>query len=129
MLLLIMLPGYSHCNVNWKIYYGDGSTYSDQDGSPEEAQKVNCLAIVQTNDVTGHSVEHTTDYYCWFSPYWRGCDIFGLWDYLSQPGVKVVLFGRWVSNEDYKKILQRALKDPDIPKRSAWLPNNQERRE
>jgi len=114
--------------IKWKIYYGDGSTYSNEDGEPELAPKRNVLAVAQCNEVTGHSVEHTTAYYCWFDPYWRGCDQFGLWDYLAEPGTKVVMFGRWVSNKDYTELLTRALQDPDVPRRSAWLPNGKERR-
>lgn len=114
--------------IDWKIYYGDGSTYSSEDGPAEQAPKINCQAVVQNHEVVGHSVEHTTDYYVWFDGFWRGVEIFGLWDYLSQPGSKVVLFGRWVPNDEYREFLNKALNDPEVPKKSAWLPGGVERR-
>lgn len=113
----------------WKIYYSGGETYSNLDGPASAAQKTDVQAVAQTHEEHGHHVEHTTDYYVYYDTgLWRGVDIFGLWDYLAQAGSKVVLFGRWVSNEEYAEIIKRALHDPDLPKRSAWKPNGQERR-
>lgn len=106
--------------MKWKIYYGDNSTYSERDGPPEDAPKRNIIAIAQANEITGHCIERGVDYYCWFG-YWRGCDIFGLFDYLSMPGYKIVLFGRWTTHEEYRDIVKRATEDPDLPPRSAWF--------
>lgn len=110
--------------MQWKIYYGDGSTYSDLDGPPELAPKRDVQAIPHTSGLTGHRVERTNDYYVWTPERggWRGVDQFGLFDYLIEPGVKIVLFGRMLNNEEYRAILAQSSRDPDLPKRSAWMP-------
>ena len=105
----------------WKIYYGDDTELSNLESDPCDVPKTNVQAVVQNHAAHGHHVEHATDYYVYYDDgLWRGVDQFGLWDYLAQPGYKIVLFGRWVSNDQFKEILQRALRDPDVPKRSAW---------
>lgn len=77
----------------WKVYYGDGSTFSDQDGSPELAPALNVQAITCSPEV------------------WMGGDVFGLMDYLSLPGWKRVLFGRMVTNAEYDKAVTLARND------------------
>jgi hypothetical protein len=76
--------------------------------------------IAQVNKLTGRRIERENDYYIWTDHGWRGCDQFGLFDYLIEPGFKVVLFGRSLSNEEYKEVLDRACNDPDLPAKSAW---------
>lgn len=111
--------------MQWKIYYSN-STYSDEDGPPASAPKRDVQAIVVRDDaISGRYIERSNDYYIW-TPHnggWRGVDMFGLFDYLSEPGTKIVLFGRTLMNEAFAKIWQRASKDQDLPAKSAFLPN------
>jgi hypothetical protein len=81
--------------TKWVVYYGDGSTFSDQDGSPEDAPSLNVQAITCEPDGV-----------------WKGGDIFGLFDYLSRPGWKRVLFGRIVTNIEYDSAVMLARNDP-----------------
>ena len=89
------------------IYYSDGSTY---DGEIENTPTRDVQVIVQPCPRTGWAMQHTTDYYVWREDLdeWRGTDIFGLWDYLARDGMKKVLFGRTISNEEYNDVYQRA---------------------
>lgn len=80
--------------MRWIIYYGDGSTYGDQDGAPENAPTRNVQAIT-----------------CEPDGIWKGGDIFGLFDYLLRPGWKRVLFGRAVTNDAYEKAVTIARND------------------
>lgn len=106
--------------VDWRIYYGDGSVYSSNNGGLQIAPKRDVQVVVYTDPEVGRVVLSMRDFY-WLAEYgWDGGDIFGLWDYLSQPGSKVVLFGRAVRTPRYREILSRALIDSDFPKKSAW---------
>lgn len=98
--------------MDWKIYYGDGSTYS---GSLEEAPTRDVQAIVQPCKKTGWALQHTTDYYVWRDDLneWRGTDINGLWDYLTRNGMKKVLFGRTLLDEEYTAIFRQAKAERD----------------
>ena len=77
--------------------------------------------IPHSCELTGFSVEREEHYYVWVGPGWRAVNQFGLYDYLIDPGFKIVLFGRTLSHEEYRAILGKATADPDLPKKSAWL--------
>lgn len=102
--------------MEWQIFYGDGTTFSDEDGGPEEAPARDVQVIVQ--DCKQHISELVTggDYYIWEGR-WRAVDLFGLYDYLIEPGWKVVLFGRMISQDEYSELVHRA----NIVK-TGWLP-------
>jgi hypothetical protein len=114
--------------VRWRIYYGDGSTFDSGQGEPADAPSLNVQAIVQ-RDPSPHGVGRFVihgggqrpnrvplDYYCWDAErgIWLGCDLFGLWDYLSRPGWKRVLFGRTITDDAYQKIITTAGYDKDF---------------
>jgi hypothetical protein len=105
--------------VDYRIYYGDGSTYSDEDGPADQAPKRNVQTIAQRNDLVGRRIERGDNFYVWTDHGWRGCDQFGLYDYLIEPGFKVVLFGRSLPDAEYRAVLGRACKDPGLPAKSA----------
>jgi hypothetical protein len=89
----------------WKIYYGDGSTFSSEDGDPFHAPTSN----VQVVDNDGKLQSGKTAYYWNAETGWNGCDTPGLWDYLLMyRGPKAVLFGRSIRDEDYWEIRKRA---------------------
>jgi hypothetical protein len=108
--------------VEWKIFYGEGATYSDEDGPPELAPKRNVQTIAVANELVGRRIERGNDFYIMTGHGWRGCDQFGLFDYLIEPGAKVVLFGRSLADDEYREVLDRATRDPDLPEKSAFLP-------
>lgn len=106
--------------MNWRIYYGDGSTYSDEDGPPELAPKLDVQIINKCDETPGIDNRGTLrvqqyDFYWWTEEAeWFGGDIFGLWDYMQRPGWKVVLFGRSRSYQRFLQVRQRALSDADF---------------
>lgn len=112
--------------MRWRIYYGDGSTWDAEQGAFDApARNVQMVAVADPDH--GWYLCRSNDYY-WLLPNdtWQGGDIFGLWDYLIEPGAKRVLFGRTVPNEDFQRIFMRACYDPDIPKKTAWRPGERE---
>lgn len=96
--------------MRWIVYYADGSTFSDRDGSAFEAPSVGMQCIVQAADnVKGFSIGHGKDYAYWKENGWNVCDWGGLFDYLMlYRGPKAVLFGRSIRTDDYYRILSRA---------------------
>jgi hypothetical protein len=96
--------------MEWEIYYGDGSTFSNEDGGPQDAPTRNVQVIVQDDPDVSWVMLTTHDYYVWRKDRWFGVDKFGLWDYLASDGWKKVLFGRTLTNAEYKAIYERAKK-------------------
>jgi hypothetical protein len=48
-------------------------------------------------------------------------DKFGLFDYLIEPGFKVVLFGRTLTDDEYRAVWDKVCRDPDLPPKSGKL--------
>lgn len=106
--------------MRWRIYYGDGTTFSSEDGKPELAPALDVQAIVQPERDeygVGRHVLNGRDYYVWLGAEhqdWDTVDLFGLYDYLQRPGWKRVLFGRSIPTATFREIMQRATHDPDF---------------
>lgn len=98
--------------VAWRIYYGDGTTFSNLDGPPEAAPALNVMCVACYDDDNRRRLAHSMDYYfCPDGTRWFGVDIFGLWDYLSRPGLKVVKFGRLIADLQYREVMAKAMQD------------------
>lgn len=106
--------------MDWKILYSDDH-YSDEDGPPENAPKIDVQAIIVRDTLIGRRIEARSDYYIWVPSRggWRGVDTFGLFDYLATPGSKIVLFGRVLSDPDWRSLWTLATQDPDFPIKSS----------
>ncbi len=91
--------------MRFRIYYGDGSTYS---GDPYLAPQTGVQVVAQENRTAPMSGK---DAYYWKPESgWHGCDVLGMWDYLfSYRGPKAILFGREMQrDEDFWSLRQRA---------------------
>lgn len=104
--------------AKWKIFYGDGATFSSDDGDIKDAPATNVQIIVQAHDDTGRYHQSGRDYYVHWEGEWLGVDIFGLFDFLMESGV--VKFGRTVRSERFLEVYRRAEEDEDFPRRSAF---------
>lgn len=110
--------------MKWKIYYGDRTTFTDEDGNPEDAPCRNVQVIAQVSDRVGKYFCRSDDFYIFDESIggWQGVDIAGFYDYLFRPGLKIVKFGRTISNEEWNDILGWAMKEDDyLPPKSGWL--------
>jgi hypothetical protein len=106
----------------WRIYYGDDTTYDDDDGAPWDAPALGVQAIAVPDAAVGRLIWSRYDYY-WWDPdedRWIGGDLFGCWDYLTRPGPRKVIFGRTIPWANHSAIMARAVQDPDLPLKSAW---------
>jgi hypothetical protein len=108
----------------WRVYYGDGSVV-DWRTPLEDVRGEDVIVIVQSDDApgdqyaVGRELLYDADYYCWRDGGWFRCDLYGLFDYLRQSGLKKVLAGRWVPRHAYKAALSAAFYDPDFPVKTA----------
>ena len=94
--------------MKWVIYYGDGSTYSDEDGDPYNAPPNNVQVVVD-----GGKIRFGKDAFYWHPDIgWCATDNAGFWDHmLMYIGPKAVIFGRNIRNEDFWEIKARAKKE------------------
>lgn len=110
--------------IDWKIWYADRSTFTSEDGKPEDAPGLDVQIIVSACERVGRRLLNRHDYY-WFNVEhgeWRGGEIFDLWNYLHRPGIKIPKFGSLMLLEEFNAIYQLAKDDPDFPRKSAMLP-------
>jgi hypothetical protein len=98
---------------DWKIYYGDGAAYSSATGPAELAPKGNVQRIAYYDSDGRRHQCHDRDYYYQDGQRWFGVDLSGLLQYLYEPGLKCVFFGRTIPDENYRRIA--SLADNDLP--------------
>jgi hypothetical protein len=102
--------------LRWRIYYGDGSTFSNEDGSVEQAPSWDIQNIVQIDKNTGRGARHLggneSHYYVYDKneDRWYDVDFTGLIDYLIN-NIKTVKFGRSIDTASYLAIRERAARD------------------
>ena len=100
--------------IDWKIYYGSGATYSNEDGSPESAPCTRVICVAFYDDDNRRKICHQADYYLWDGRRWYSADASGFWQYMQEPGAKVVKFGREIGDLAYRTIMAKALNN-DLP--------------
>lgn len=98
--------------MRWRIYYGDETTFSNREGTPFEAPRVNAQVIAYETPKGKRPFEllDGRSAYCWSGvDGWNACDEAGMWDYLlTYKGPKAILFGRTVRNKVWQAIHHRA---------------------
>ena len=107
--------------IEWAIYYGDGSRFTNEDGSPWDAPRLNVQTIVSPHWHLGYEIQTDSDYYYYDEEanVWFIADTFAIWDVLIRCKHPVILFGRYISTEEYMKIVRRALSE--MPgKKATW---------
>lgn len=124
----------------WRLYYTDGTTYSDADGPWDDAPPRGVAVLVTADPDVGRELD-TGDFYVWWpdAPKPWAVDAAGLWDYLietdhpeahrrlsdlafdtlTDAGVK---FGRSMANPAFRDVYRRARDDDAFDAKSAWLP-------
>lgn len=113
--------------IQWRIYYGDGSTFDNTQGKPWEAPGHDVQLIVQVDEMVGRVVLTMFDWYYWNESEgeWWASDYFGLFDQLLNDrtnSIHSVKAGRNMSNKKYRELIEIALADKDFPVKSAKLP-------
>ena len=96
----------------WRVYYGDGSVFSDAEGSPFDAPRADVQAIAQEKS-PDFEVVHGRDYFYWEPERggWHSSDIFGAFDHLIRAPRQCLLFGRMLSDEAWRALFARVKAD------------------
>jgi len=92
----------------WKIFYDDGSIFSQADGAPWDAPRQGVQAIVQEKDGDYEKIfgrDHF--YYEAERGGWITCDLFGCIDHLMRAPRQCLLFGRQMSDADFRAVMAR----------------------
>ena len=103
--------------MDYKVYYSDGTTYA---GDPFKAPAMDVQIILHADKEHGRRMVTGADYYVWEFESWYPVDQIGMFCYLIRPGVKRVLIGHMIPNEQYGVIRAAAEADTDFPERTAY---------
>lgn len=104
----------------WKIYYENGTTFSNLDGSPWEAPRLGVQVIIyqdinHEDKKVGYSMLSQADYY-YYEPErtdwgWWHCSPQGMMLHLQRAKKPLILFGSMIKTQGYTKIEEKALKE------------------
>jgi len=113
--------------VEWRIYYGDGSTYDEGLLINAPAVNVRCIVVrdpEQGSNSLGRVILTSWDYYLYVPGRgWYGVNgEVDLIDHLLHECPIRVLKGRLLATGKYDEIRKRAIADPDFPRKSAHDP-------
>ena len=91
--------------MDWMIYYGDGSKFSSEDGTPWQAPARDVQVIVKVDPLNKWTRVYGYDYYTWSEKNgWHARDIFGLFDMLCEPYPVAVKFGRTLAPQEWNDL-------------------------
>lgn len=108
--------------MEWIIYYGDGNKFSNIDGDCYDAPRTNVQLIVFKNNQMGWELLSQSDYYYYEGDGHGWCiasDQFNVFDVLIRVHKPIILFGRWLSKEDFQSVVLNMLSDLPSPK-TLW---------
>jgi hypothetical protein len=104
-------------SLQWKIYYGDGTTFSNEDGGPEDAPADNVQVIGQRNSTVGREVLCEKDFYVFEDNTWVAMDDDGMKAYFRRVGL--LKQAETMPTEKFRKLYSLAVVDPELPRKSA----------
>jgi hypothetical protein len=97
--------------VYWKIWYDDHSTFSHEEGPPEEAPTDGILAILEKRRNRTIQIHHGQDYYYWTGENWASGSLAALEKWLRRE-LPLLKFGRWTKDSIFRAVLEEAKKCP-----------------
>lgn len=103
-------------SLSYRIYYTDGSTWDSTQGEPEDAPRYGVQVIVQKHPDPQERPFLTWqgDYYIWKKNQWFPVDRFAFDMYYFVQNGEVGLAGEYTDNDNWKALMDRAMKDPDF---------------
>lgn len=106
------------------IYYGDGTRFTWEDGSPFDAPRINVQLIVvedDKEDKNGWLFQSDAEYYYYDSDIdiWYIADTFAMYDLLIRCKHPLVFFGRYIDRDQFNEVLRKAVTELD-GKKTRW---------
>ena len=103
--------------LEWRIYYGDGTTFDNLNGCPSSCSSVNVQAIIVKDGDDRSSVWFGRDWYVFIDGGWIALkDTSSLFDYILNDllSMEAVKQGRTIPDENYKEIFNSVMNDKDF---------------
>lgn len=99
----------------WRLYYEDGTTFSDTDGEPYESPVWGCVALAQPHLDGSDKIMVNADYYLWRPDRgeWYQCGVDGLDDHMAHFGhlIQCVRKTRWIPSITFNDVWATARRD------------------
>lgn len=91
----------------WRVYTSS-SVFTDQDGQPYDAPRVDVQVIVQGRGGE-YELVHGKDYFYWEAERggWHATDIFGAFDHLIRAPRQCLLLGRMLADDEWSALFDR----------------------
>lgn len=112
-------------DLQWKVWYvdNDGTPYFVDNRTHEytdvPGRGVQVVTIV--DESVGIKPVARCDFYLMVNGEWLGVDYFGMLDYIIDV-LGLVKSGRMIQKDEFKKIWQMAITDPEMPRKNARYP-------
>jgi len=100
--------------LEWGVFYDNGSLVTNLDGEHWNLPRRGVQVVIEGYPAIGWvKTNKRVDFYIydpeWERPKWRTTsDLFGLWDHMSNTGMKVILFGGFISDRHYNEVCIKA---------------------
>jgi hypothetical protein len=96
----------------WRVYTSSG-VFTSGERTPWTVPRQDVQVIVQSHPENDYEIVHSKDYYYWEPARgnWQGSDIFGMYDHLIRAEKPLVLFGRMLSDPDWRALFERVKLD------------------
>lgn len=95
--------------MKWfRIYYRGGKIY---EGPPELAPKKAVQIVLMESRYHVLELHDSADYFVWKDERWYPATADAMWFYLAGPGVKIVLFGEYIDDDEFNEIKVKAIHD------------------
>lgn len=108
--------------MKWAVLYRDGSVFTDEDGSPNEAPRTEVQAVFQEvpdDLVRAVLVRSTWGFWKWEEA-WVGVDREGMWQHMIHWPTPLILFGSFLSEPEWDAMKQKIETTLGMVK-GAWL--------
>lgn len=101
----------------WRIWYGDGSSWSDLDGPPELAPAFNVQLVVSRLDNGQRGIQMGKEWYWWVSGMPYSGTVECLHDHLMSDTARAVhgvKKARSVTDQQFRALVEQATTDPEF---------------
>ena len=111
--------------TKWIVHYIDGTTFSSEDGDPEDAPRQGVALVAESDKDAGRILHWNQDTYCREGNRWVPHDRYSCERYLDTEKHPIRLVGYWVQNDVFWKLYKSALTDPRLPEKTCQISREQ----